>query len=100
MELEVLKALGDETRFAMYRELATSTTPLSALRNAVPGSEMGQTLWIIGMVFFIALITKEVAEAKAALVAALKWSDEFVGVDMTQRPDARFAEDDRQSRVE
>jgi predicted ArsR family transcriptional regulator len=30
MELEVLKALGDETRFAMYRELATSTTPLSA----------------------------------------------------------------------
>src|SRR6187431_855266 len=30
MELEVLKALGDETRFAMYRELAQSTTPLSA----------------------------------------------------------------------
>jgi predicted ArsR family transcriptional regulator len=30
MELEVLKALGDETRYAMYRELATSTTPLSA----------------------------------------------------------------------
>jgi len=30
MELEVLKALGDETRFEMYRELATSTTPLSA----------------------------------------------------------------------
>src|SRR6267154_525063 len=30
MELEVLKALGDETRFAMYCELATSTTPLSA----------------------------------------------------------------------
>jgi predicted ArsR family transcriptional regulator len=30
MELEVLKALGDETRFAMYRELAGSTTPLSA----------------------------------------------------------------------
>jgi predicted ArsR family transcriptional regulator len=30
MELEVLKALGDETRFAMYRELASSTTPLSA----------------------------------------------------------------------
>lgn len=30
MELEVLKALGDETRHAMYRELATSTAPLSA----------------------------------------------------------------------
>lgn len=30
MELEVLKALGDETRYAMYRELASSTTPLSA----------------------------------------------------------------------
>jgi predicted ArsR family transcriptional regulator len=30
MELEVLKALGDETRFAMYRELAASTTPLSS----------------------------------------------------------------------
>jgi predicted ArsR family transcriptional regulator len=30
MELEVLKALGDETRFSMYRELAQSTTPLSA----------------------------------------------------------------------
>jgi predicted ArsR family transcriptional regulator len=29
MELEVLKALGDETRYAMYRELASSTTPLS-----------------------------------------------------------------------
>ena len=31
--------------------------PLSALRNAVPGSQMGQTLWIIGMVFFIASFT-------------------------------------------
>jgi predicted ArsR family transcriptional regulator len=29
-ELTVLKALGDETRYAMYRELATSTAPLSA----------------------------------------------------------------------
>jgi predicted ArsR family transcriptional regulator len=28
--LAVLKALGDETRFSMYRELATSTQPLSA----------------------------------------------------------------------
>ncbi|GMU79556.1 MAG: transcriptional regulator [Acidimicrobiia bacterium] len=30
MDLAVLKALGDETRYAMYRELATSTRPLSA----------------------------------------------------------------------
>jgi predicted ArsR family transcriptional regulator len=30
VELAVLKALGDETRYAMYRELATSTHPLSA----------------------------------------------------------------------
>ncbi|MFO1538320.1 MAG: helix-turn-helix transcriptional regulator [Actinomycetota bacterium] len=30
MDLPVLKALGDETRYAMYRELATSTRPLSA----------------------------------------------------------------------
>ena len=30
VELAVLKALGDETRYAMYRELSTSTTPLSA----------------------------------------------------------------------
>ncbi|MFM8304379.1 MAG: helix-turn-helix transcriptional regulator [Actinomycetota bacterium] len=30
MELAVLKALGDETRYAMFRELATSTQPLSA----------------------------------------------------------------------
>jgi predicted ArsR family transcriptional regulator len=30
VDLEVLKALGDETRYAMYRELAQSTTPLSA----------------------------------------------------------------------
>src|SRR5262245_851477 len=35
----------------------TSYPPLSALRNAVPGSQMGQTLWIIGMVFFIASFT-------------------------------------------
>ena len=28
--LVVLKALGDETRYALYRELATSTAPLSA----------------------------------------------------------------------
>ena len=30
LDLEVLKALGDETRYAMYRELASSTSPLSA----------------------------------------------------------------------
>jgi cytochrome c oxidase subunit 1 len=35
----------------------TSYPPLSALRSAVPGSQMGQTLWIIGMVFFIASFT-------------------------------------------
>jgi cytochrome c oxidase subunit I len=35
----------------------TSYPPLSALRAAVPGSQMGQTLWIIGMVFFIASFT-------------------------------------------
>src|SRR6266481_4144951 len=32
----------------------TSYPPLSALRGAVPGSDTGQTFWIIGMVFFIA----------------------------------------------
>jgi cytochrome c oxidase subunit I len=35
----------------------TSYPPLSALRAAVPGSMWGQTLWIIGMVFFIASFT-------------------------------------------
>jgi cytochrome c oxidase subunit 1 len=35
----------------------TSYPPLSALRGAVPGSQMGQTYWIIGMVFFIASFT-------------------------------------------
>lgn len=30
LDLEVLKALGDETRYAMYREMASSTAPLSA----------------------------------------------------------------------
>jgi predicted ArsR family transcriptional regulator len=30
MDLEVLKALGDETRYALYRELAVSTAPRSA----------------------------------------------------------------------
>jgi cytochrome c oxidase subunit I len=35
----------------------TSYPPLSALRSAVPGSQWGQTFWIIGMVFFIASFT-------------------------------------------
>jgi cytochrome c oxidase subunit 1 len=35
----------------------TSYPPLSALRSSIPGSEMGQTLWIVGMVFFIASFT-------------------------------------------
>jgi cytochrome c oxidase subunit 1 len=35
----------------------TSYPPLSALRDAVPGSQWGQTLWIVGMVFFIASFT-------------------------------------------
>jgi cytochrome c oxidase subunit 1 len=35
----------------------TSYPPLSALRGAIPGSDMGQTLWIIAMVFFIASFT-------------------------------------------
>jgi cytochrome c oxidase subunit 1 len=35
----------------------TAYPPLSALQGAVPGSGMGQTLWIIGMVFFIASFT-------------------------------------------
>jgi cytochrome c oxidase subunit 1 len=35
----------------------TSYPPLSALQGAVPGSGMGQTLWIVGMTFFIASFT-------------------------------------------
>jgi cytochrome c oxidase subunit 1 len=35
----------------------TSYPPLSALRGSIPGSAMGQTLWIIAMVFFIASFT-------------------------------------------
>jgi predicted ArsR family transcriptional regulator len=34
MDLEVLKALGDETRYSMYRELAAATAPLSAAELA------------------------------------------------------------------
>src|SRR3972149_275150 len=35
----------------------TAYPPLSAVQSAIPGSQMGQTLWIIGMVFFIAAFT-------------------------------------------
>jgi cytochrome c oxidase subunit 1 len=35
----------------------TSYPPLSALKGAVPGSELGQTLWIVGMTLFIASFT-------------------------------------------
>ena len=35
----------------------TSYPPLSAIRSAVPGSAAGQTLWLIGMVFFVASFT-------------------------------------------
>src|SRR6187401_1855903 len=35
----------------------TSYPPLSALRGAVPGSQIGQTFWIIAMVFFISSFT-------------------------------------------
>ena len=35
----------------------TAYPPLSALQGAIPGSGLGQTLWIIGMVFFIASFT-------------------------------------------
>jgi len=34
MDLEVLKALGDETRYALYRELAASTAPRGATELA------------------------------------------------------------------
>ena len=35
----------------------TAYPPLSAIRSAVPGSAMGQTLWLVGMMFFIASFT-------------------------------------------
>jgi cytochrome c oxidase subunit 1 len=35
----------------------TAYPPLSAVASAIPGSGMGQTLWIIGMIFFIASFT-------------------------------------------
>ncbi|MBM3810497.1 MAG: cytochrome c oxidase subunit I [Acidimicrobiia bacterium] len=35
----------------------TAYPPLSAVKEAVPGSQMGQTLWIVGMALFIASFT-------------------------------------------
>ena len=35
----------------------TAYPPLSAIRSAIPGSAMGQTLWLVGMIFFIASFT-------------------------------------------
>jgi len=35
----------------------TAYPPLSAVPTSIPGSAMGQTLWIVGMVFFIASFT-------------------------------------------
>ncbi len=35
----------------------TAYPPLSALRSAIPGSGTGQTLWLVGMIFFIAAFT-------------------------------------------
>lgn len=35
----------------------TAYPPLSAIRSAIPGSALGQTLWIVGMMFFVASFT-------------------------------------------
>ena len=35
----------------------TAYPPLSAIRSAIPGSAMGQTLWLVGMIFFVASFT-------------------------------------------
>jgi len=35
----------------------TANPPLSAIRSAIPGSGTGQTLWIVGMIFFVASFT-------------------------------------------
>jgi len=35
----------------------TAYPPLSAIRSAIPGSALGQTLWIVGMIFFVASFT-------------------------------------------
>ena len=35
----------------------TAYPPLSAIRSAIPGSDLGQTLWLVGMIFFVASFT-------------------------------------------
>ncbi len=35
----------------------TAYPPLSAIRSAIPGSGAGQTLWLVGMIFFVASFT-------------------------------------------
>lgn len=35
----------------------TAYPPLSAIRSAIPGSDAGQTLWLVGMIFFVASFT-------------------------------------------
>lgn len=35
----------------------TAYPPLSAIRTAIPGSAAGQTLWLVGMIFFVASFT-------------------------------------------
>ncbi len=35
----------------------TAYPPLSAIRSAIPGSALGQTLWLVGMIFFVASFT-------------------------------------------
>ena len=35
----------------------TAYPPLSAIRSAIPGSDTGQTLWLVGMIFFVASFT-------------------------------------------
>ncbi|MDE3260688.1 MAG: cbb3-type cytochrome c oxidase subunit I, partial [Acidobacteriota bacterium] len=35
----------------------TAYPPLSGIRSAIPGSGAGQTLWLVGMIFFVASFT-------------------------------------------
>lgn len=35
----------------------TAYPPLSGIRSAIPGSDAGQTLWLVGMIFFVASFT-------------------------------------------
>ncbi len=35
----------------------TAYPPLSGIRSAIPGSGLGQTLWLVGMIFFVASFT-------------------------------------------